>query len=580
MPFIVYTSKSVPVELETNPLAAPGGEGAVHRIKSANNFSDCCAKIYHLQKRTNSRRKKIEFMVNNKPQILLNLNYKICWPIEMVFDKEREFIGFIMPLAFTGSEKLYEITTTRISPRLISKWSKFDRLTKTGIEKRLKVCVNIAIAVHFIHQTSKYAIVDYKPQNILITTEGKISFTDVDSFQISENGVVLHRSEVATPEYAPPESFKLNPSKSFIPESWDRFSLAVSFYEILFGIHPYVSTCGGQYENVTTISEKINKGLFVHGSKKTYLTVVPPIHTNFQYLPLSIKELFVNAFENGHTNPIVRPSAENWGQTISKELATNVGIKANEIIIQEKKKTTPSSNSSKTYSYPVNTGNSSQIKKTVYPTATRDDYMVWKIFCGILLVIVVILFFRGVSNDDGMNSLKAKVSTLEGNNFLLKKSIDSLQNRSNALYIGNSKYIELAKTIDIIAQTYPIILNDIKFNNVNHESVVITSEMHEFTKSEMQYVQPVLRFNSTLRTSSTINVNYKITDPNGKLLSASDSPDGYSWHTNITIIGSMTKNNKATLDGFGLSDWPAGKYNVEIWYNSTMLGQSYFNITQ
>jgi len=319
MPQIVYTTAKIPVQLEDKPVAS-GGEGTVFRVKSAGVYTNTCVKIYHTPKRTPARRKKVEFMILNKPQVTSSQNFIICWPIESIYDQNQRFIGFLMPLAFSGSEQLYELTRPAIAKRLQTGWGKFDRSTSTGIEKRLKVCVNIAIAIHSIHQSGKYALVDYKPQNILISSQGKISITDVDSFQIAENGVVLYHSEVSTPEYAPPECTKINPSQTLVPESWDRFSLAVSFYEILFGIHPFVSTPGGQYLKATTIGEMIQKGLFVHGSKRNYLTVIPRIHDNFKLLPESIKQLFIKAFEDGHTNSKLRPSAEQWGQTINAEL--------------------------------------------------------------------------------------------------------------------------------------------------------------------------------------------------------------------------------------------------------------------
>ena len=309
----VYTSSNTPIDLVDTPLASAGGEGTVYRVKPTLRFPDHCAKIFHKEKITDYRKLKIAFMVENKPPILSEAHFMICWPTELVY-RNNNFVGFIMPMAFGGSEKLYELTTTKISNKLPQSWhSKFSRTNQQGILNRLKICVNIAGAVNLIHRSGKYSIIDFKPQNILINVEGNISIIDVDSFQISNEGNILFHSEVATPEYTPPEAVRLNPSQCFIPESWDRFSLAICFYEILFGIHPYTASCDGQYSNATTIGEKIQKGLFVHGSKKTWISVLPPIHNNFNALPNDIKQLFIKAFEDGHTNHSVRPTAEKWG---------------------------------------------------------------------------------------------------------------------------------------------------------------------------------------------------------------------------------------------------------------------------
>lgn len=398
----VYTNKRIAIQLDDKPIAA-GGEGSVYRALSTGIYSNSCVKIYHLHKRTLSKRKKIEFMINYKPQTLISNSYVICWPNEIIFDKSNNFIGFIMPLAFTGSESLYELTRTKTPKQLQQNWSKFDRSLQIGIEKRLKICVNIAIAVHSIHHAGKYAIVDYKPQNILITNNGRISITDVDSFQITNNGIVIFHSEVTTPEYSPPESSRINPSKSLIYESWDRFSLAVSFYEILFGIHPYAATCDGKYQAITTIGEKIQEGLFVHGSKRNYLTVIPSIHNNFSKLPNSLSRLFIKAFDEGHTNNNARPTAEEWGETIYSELKIKTGIKAYPISIPA---SIPSHSPSS-----VKTSSVSNISTTTYPshniqtkpkstTKNKDTtFMVW-FFIIVIVVISIILYNNKSTTKD------------------------------------------------------------------------------------------------------------------------------------------------------------------------------------
>jgi DNA-binding helix-hairpin-helix protein with protein kinase domain len=338
MPFTVYTSDNKAIRLEDVPIASAGAEGTVYRVITNLTYPSHCAKIFHKEKATDTRKSKIAFMINNKPPVLRGEQFMICWPTELLFDSLKKFIGFIMPMAFSDSIQLYELTTTNTSKKLHVNWHKFNRSNQAGIINRIKICVNLSSALKTIHESGKYAIVDFKPQNILINVTGHISIIDVDSIQISNISNVLYHSEVATPEYAPPESARLNPSQNYIPETWDRFSLAVCIYEILFGIHPYTATCDGQYSNVVTIGEKIQKGLFVHGSKKVYISVLPPIHNNFNAYPASVRYLFIKSFEDGHTNPTLRPTSEDWG----KELF--VAINEKSILpgkVQPPKKTPP-----------------------------------------------------------------------------------------------------------------------------------------------------------------------------------------------------------------------------------------------
>lgn len=381
----IYTLAGVPVQYANEPIAASGGEGTVYKIENHNIYSKHCIKIYHPKKRTAQKRQKIEFMVKNKPNRLIADNYVICWPIEIVFEKNGDFVGFIMPLAIRGSESLYDLTRHQFKNGISNaSIDKYDRGNVSGIKKRLMICVNISIAVYVIHENKKYTIVDYKPQNILISSDGAISIIDVDSFQIAINKQVLFHADVVTPEYEPPESSRVNPSKEFVSQSWDGFSLAVSFYEILFGIHPYAATSTGQYQAVTTIGEKIQKGLFVHGSKQNYLSVIPAPHNNFNNLPSNIKELFIRAFENGHTDDKARPTPEEWGQVIYKELMVGANIKPHSI--QVKKNVKPIIVSAQNHAHQNNIANNQKLQKKDYKIAKKLAVTAIIILIFILLI--------------------------------------------------------------------------------------------------------------------------------------------------------------------------------------------------
>ncbi len=315
MPFIVYTATGQQIKLEDKPLNS-GGEGKLHKIITPGRLANHCVKIYHPQYQTKQREQKLRYMIHNQPKELSDgTNYMVCWVSDIVYIKSA-FVGFIMPLAFNDSIQLYELCTVKIRKSLGSVWKqKFERKNSDSLEKRLKLCVNLSIAIHKIHSTGNYVLVDMKPQNILVSQEGKVSIVDLDSLQVSENGVVLHKGHVATPEYVPPEGKYLSPSKDFISETWDRFSLAVILYEFIFGIHPFVATGTGAYEKITTIDESIRNGLFVFGEKSGYLQIAP-LHNNFKQLPQSLKICFLNAFDKGHGDPEARPSAQRWGEKI------------------------------------------------------------------------------------------------------------------------------------------------------------------------------------------------------------------------------------------------------------------------
>ena len=304
------------IVIEKDPFGS-GAEGNIHKIISPAKYKSYCAKLYKSDiSKIKDKENKILFMSNNKPSQLEGGNYRFCWPEDVLY-RSNIFVGFIMKLAFSDSVLAYELTLPKINKRLGYKWEKQYPRKGRELEKRLKICTNITIAIHIIHNTEKYIFVDLKPQNMFITLDGKVSIIDCDSFQISDNNKVIFQAKFMTPEYSPIERENINPSNCFIPKSWDYFSCAVIFYQIIFGIHPYTASFIHPFDKENEIHAKITKGLFVHGKNKKYIKVAPDLHRNYGVIPNSLKKLFLRAFEVSNNMPDVRPSTEEWGQTLT-----------------------------------------------------------------------------------------------------------------------------------------------------------------------------------------------------------------------------------------------------------------------
>ena len=318
MPIVVKASSGVTLQLQDNPLGS-GGEGAVHLIISPpTNYAACCVKLYADAVFARSRERKLAYMISHPPpaNLLAHNTYKICWPLEAV-TRNGQFCGFVMPFAFPGSLKLAELTEAMRN--LPAGWSaKYDRTTASGFLARFKVAVNVAIPVHVIHSTGLYVFSDLKPDNAMITDEGRVSIVDLDSIQIVAPGTTRpsFHSPVFTAGYAPPESKQLNPATDYIPPSWDRFSLAVIFYQLFFGLHPYTGSFRPPYDQMNSLEELVHAGLFVHGGRSAYVLSRPPPHDHFHKIPLEVRRLFLETFDTGHANPNARPSAEVWGNAL------------------------------------------------------------------------------------------------------------------------------------------------------------------------------------------------------------------------------------------------------------------------
>ena len=124
---------------------------------------------------------------------------------------------------------------------------------------------------------------------------------------------------MTTPEFAPPEFHRgIKPGKKSIYPWWDNYAMAIIFYKLLFGIHPFAGSANPPYDKLNTLEEKIEHGLFVHSpSKQRFINVLPPPHRRFTQLLPAVRELFIDCFEEGHDFQKRRPTASDWCSVIS-----------------------------------------------------------------------------------------------------------------------------------------------------------------------------------------------------------------------------------------------------------------------
>ncbi len=316
MPLKFYIKDTGTVVFTEEKPFASGGEGALFQVLKPDNLNKLVAKIYHKNKRNDQKHKKTEYLIENPPEFedISPGEEPIIWVKHILHNDKDEFVGFLMPKA-TG-EQLEILTSPKLPRNLGKEWNRFRMGGDTALRFRLKVCYNIAAALRTIHTTGKYVLVDLKPDNILIRANGLVSVVDTDSIEVIENGEALYAATVATPEYTPAEYYKgVKPGEVLIKPSWDRFSMAVIFYRMLFGIHPFAATAKAPYNEVNSLGDKIKFGLFVHSPLLAgKFEVIPPPHNQFNNLDPELKQLFMRAFVDGFEDPEARPSAEDWGK--------------------------------------------------------------------------------------------------------------------------------------------------------------------------------------------------------------------------------------------------------------------------
>jgi len=307
----------VMISLSAKPFAG-GGEGNLYKITAPKNFKKYVAKLYHPHKLSSTREEKINYLAAYSPVELgenRGAHNSVIWVKDALYDRGK-FVGFIMP--YTEGEKLEILCTPKIPRKLRRDWARFDfKKSPNVLDLRLKLSFNICAAIHQVHSMERYVLVDMKPDNILIQTNGLVSVVDTDSVEVVEAGKSLFDAPVATPEYTPPEHYKNLDYDPTEREAWDRFGLGVILYKLLFGIHPFAASSGAPYEQLTTLQDKIKHGLFVHDSaKKASFSIIPPLHKAFYKLDQSLQDLFFRCFIDGGIDPELRPNAEEWCATI------------------------------------------------------------------------------------------------------------------------------------------------------------------------------------------------------------------------------------------------------------------------
>jgi serine/threonine protein kinase len=315
------------IQLEDLPLGT-GGEGDVHRFFNPNTQQrHLVVKLYHDTQNASRRKNKIEFMIQNQPQDFQKQKTGeacIIWPCELVYTTTNEFIGYVMPLV-NGGKDLEILCTDDLLDQIHGvAWKRFNFSESGSFLLRLRLAQNIAAALHSLHCTGKYVLVDLKPANIKIKPNGLMSLIDLDSVQIVNNSAKLFPALVNTEEYSPPECHRqdVDFEKDLVMDSWDHFSYSVLIYRLLFALHPFA----GSYKNaiIQTQADAIKHGCFANGRGASSFHVIPKPHKTFTQLPKEIQTLFIKCFDDGHLLPTMRPDMPTWYKGF--EVAIQSGI--------------------------------------------------------------------------------------------------------------------------------------------------------------------------------------------------------------------------------------------------------------
>ncbi len=149
-----------------------GGEGTVYRTVQGQ-----AVKIYHRDRLTQSRQKKLELMTSNQPDIKA-----LCWPQDCVYTNDGTFAGYVMPAVSENyadlQRSVLQLIKKSVREKLLPGW---DRLSL------VRLCLNFCRVLKQMHEAN-ILMGDVNPNNIMvdITQPDRpwITIVDCDSMQL------------------------------------------------------------------------------------------------------------------------------------------------------------------------------------------------------------------------------------------------------------------------------------------------------------------------------------------------------------------------------------------------------------
>ena len=309
---MVYGLYNNSYQLENKPFSS-GGEGDIYGIVG---MRDRVVKVYHANCVTSELEQKLVMMTKRPPSS--KVLTQVAWPIDVVYDQNRRFCGFVMPRLSINAE----LSEIYVYP------------PKTNITNQQKLIIgqNICAVISEVHKAG-YIFGDFNPRNIGVDTNtGTVAFLDTDSYHIvlDKANNKAFRCNVCAPGYAAPEllercaqhvskhpedskrAYAATPLDTFTVET-DNFALAIHMFKLLMnGFTPF----GGikETESASVGSPGVGDAAVRRDSycfkpgNKPQAPAVPPL----EILPQEIADLFTRAFLYGKIDPKQRPSALEW----------------------------------------------------------------------------------------------------------------------------------------------------------------------------------------------------------------------------------------------------------------------------
>lgn len=234
---------------------AEGGEGIIYE------YYNSVIKIYKPCVNLSSKQKKVQLLIQKAlpPQV-------IC-PVEEVFDRRKNFIGYLMNRAC--GEEFKKLSN--------KKFTDSHHISTLDI---LKMLIQIKDILQELHRQDIY-IGDLNDRNILFDNYFNLYFIDCDSWSIASE-----KCEVAMDLFRDPLLME-----NYFSEETDTYAYCILAWKALTRIHPF----GGVLAEDMDIIERMKKGISVIDNASVK---IPRTVREWKNLSPAFVEAMKNIFEN------------------------------------------------------------------------------------------------------------------------------------------------------------------------------------------------------------------------------------------------------------------------------------------
>jgi len=207
----------------------------------------------------------------------------------------------------------------------------------------------------------------------------------------------------------------------------------------------------------------------------------------------------------------------------------------------------------------------------------RGKLLVWLLVALLLASVggLLLLFHDSGSARAGLKDAKGKISKLEEQVLSLRSELDT-----TALNLRRQKALNerLQLENDTFRTLLPIYITKLEVANADSHGNAISSYGKTISASSSMYLMPRITYLG-LKVGEKITLNVRLYDNEGKLVTGSSSPKGYSYDCKVDPI--LPNENMLSLSGWGGGDkghFRPGSYRYEVWYEDMCLKQHVFTL--